>query len=297
MSFQAALQRRKQIESGEIWASKLTNWLYLGSGRNAQNLDKLQENSITHILNVADDVPNFHEKYANIEYCNLRVKDFGEDAGISRTFRLAEEFVKQAICESQETETLLRDTSGDSDSADSMLMGITNAMESVSVNHSRVLIHCANGSNRSATVAIALIMLLAKVSLRNAVNFVKTKHPSSLPLRDNCLQLQQFEQRLRKQKPTSLAEEQIASIFLSARTSTDGNKPCATNSSSDSRQTCNSACISGSGRDDKEELQMPLCLKYSNMLALKIPHEAGHARMVRDGISRAAISMFFSGSV
>ena len=58
--------------------------------------ETLEALGITHVLNVADDVPNFHEG-AGIEYCNLSVGDFGTDVGISRVFPTALGFVRSAL--------------------------------------------------------------------------------------------------------------------------------------------------------------------------------------------------------
>ena len=131
MSLLDALQRRREKIEGKIWADEvLPLAVWLGSGQDASNLQQLKAHGITHVLNVADDVPNFHEG-AGIEYCNLSVGDFGTDVGISRVFPTALGFVRSAL-----------ESPG-----------------------GRVLIHCANGSNRSATVAIAVVMDLEALPL------------------------------------------------------------------------------------------------------------------------------------
>ena len=131
-----ALARRRAIASGDIWASRIPCSLvdtdsvsgsrldnrvtqvklFLGSGQDASNVEKLRENGVTHIVNVADDVENFHP--GQFVYCNLDVTDFGGDVGISRVFDQAADFICKATlnCESYEP---------------------------------GILVHCANGSNRS----------------------------------------------------------------------------------------------------------------------------------------------------
>ena len=127
-SLSEALSRRRAMESGTIWASDIyQSRLWLGAGRDAMNLSQLQQHSITHILNCADDVPNYYEDNNIFVYKSLYVADFGGDIGIKRVFREAADFVILAIHERDDT---------------------------------RVLIHCANGSNRSATVAIAVLMIM-----------------------------------------------------------------------------------------------------------------------------------------
>ena len=95
-------------------------------------LETLRRRKVTHVLNVADDVPNYHE--GEFTYLQLGVADFGADAGIARVFPAAGRFV----------ETALQTAGG------------------------RVLIHCANGSNRSVTVAIAVLMQNFSLSLAEA---------------------------------------------------------------------------------------------------------------------------------
>ena len=66
------------------WASQIVDGqLWLGSGTDAMNLEELQKRNIQHVLNVADDVPNYHQ---SITYLNLNIQDFGQDCGISRMF-------------------------------------------------------------------------------------------------------------------------------------------------------------------------------------------------------------------
>ena len=129
--------------------------LLLGPGRAANDEGLLSDRGVTHILNVADDVPRgSSDKYS---YCCLGVGDFGVDPGIARVFEKALRFVQPAI-------------DGD---------GI-------------VLVHCANGSNRSPTVSIALLMMLHDWSLATAWEHVSTRR-SIQPLADNRRALLAFE--------------------------------------------------------------------------------------------------------
>ena len=92
------------MASGTLWASHITEGIYLGRGQDAQNLEKLKEHGITHILNVADDVPNYYENEKEINgrsnlfnYRCLNVADFGaEIGGIGKYFKQASDFVKES---------------------------------------------------------------------------------------------------------------------------------------------------------------------------------------------------------
>ena len=163
-TLEAALARRRALESGERWAadigtSGLEERIWLGAGRDAQNLEVLRQRRITHILNVADDVPNFHEAEEGLTYLQLGVVDFGGDAGIMRVFDDAIAFVNGVF----------RSDNG------------------------RVLIHCANGSNRSSTVAIAVLMGALGMSLAQAWALVHARRAEARPLQDNRRQLLAFE--------------------------------------------------------------------------------------------------------
>ncbi len=129
--------------------------MWLGSGKDAQDLESLQQLGISHILNVANDVPNYFPGL--FTYRNLQVADFGSDPGISRVFPQAFEFVEQ-----------VRQSNG------------------------RLFVHCAAGVNRSATVAVAVIMHLDGKSLREAFEFVLQKR-RIYPLRDNRDELIKWE--------------------------------------------------------------------------------------------------------
>jgi len=160
------------MESGELWASQITEdgALWLGAGRDAANLEQLRRHKITHILNCADDVPDFHRGEPWLQYCNLGLGDFGTDAGSARVFPAAVAFVRAALS----TEP----PAGQASSA-------------------RVLVHCANGSNRSATVMIALLMAFREVSLAAAWSAVQAARPQCNPLADNRRQLLAYEIELR----------------------------------------------------------------------------------------------------
>ena len=169
---------RSNGASSEIWATRIpfsfsiTNSaygspskqvkLFLGSGRDASNAEKLRENGVTHILNVADNVENFHP--GHFVYCNLNVRDFGADAGISRVFDQAADFIRKAAFNSEP--------------------------------EPGILVHCYNGSNRSSTVVIACLMILQGLDLKTAFDTVKKAHPKTYPFEDNQRQLVDFERRL-----------------------------------------------------------------------------------------------------
>lgn len=148
------------FKSRSTWASEIISGiLWLGSGRDAQNYEKLIENDIKYVLNVSDDVPNFFENLQDgIKYEKLNVGDFGTDEGISRVFPIAFLFLNRAL-----------------------------------ENEGRVLIHCACGANRSPTIVLAWLMHSKRMTLSEAWCIVKAKRKGIFPLQDNRRQLWIFE--------------------------------------------------------------------------------------------------------
>jgi hypothetical protein len=71
------MQRRRDKVDGKIWANEIYPSVFLGSGQDASNLEQLRKHGITHIINVANDVPNYHEGDEGLTYCSLMVGDFG----------------------------------------------------------------------------------------------------------------------------------------------------------------------------------------------------------------------------
>ena len=264
------------MASGVRWATQISKDIFLGSGRDAANLEKLQENKITHILKVADDVPNFHEKICPGEfvYHNLGVADFGQEVGgIAKHFSAAFKFVKTSQIGLDLIDNPSQDASASVTSpfrpsrkvdievapvsdisslaiddincdkvysygvlhksanhdafnkhnhngtADECKNVVDNGMANCKTDNStvklqnrdeasskRLLIHCANGSNRSCTVTIALMMHLHNWSLKAAYHFVKDKRRSCVPLRDNRQDLIKWEKSICKENAGTMNE-------------------------------------------------------------------------------------------
>merc|ERR1712000_77215 len=102
-------------------AAEITSYLRLGSRIAAQHLPHLQKLGITHVLNVADDVDCFFPNH--LRYLHCKIVDGGEDERIVGVFKDAAAFVRRASEEG-----------------------------------GRVFVHCYHGTNRSATVAMAILM-------------------------------------------------------------------------------------------------------------------------------------------
>eukprot|EP00094_Tigriopus_californicus_P005019 TCALIF_04833-PA protein Name:"Similar to SSH1 Protein phosphatase Slingshot homolog 1 (Homo sapiens)" AED:0.70 eAED:0.70 QI:0/0/0/0.33/1/1/3/0/790 len=136
-------------------ASEILDYLYLGSEWNASNLEELQQNGITHILNVTREIDNFFPSV--FKYQNIR--EYDEEATdllryLDRTYR----FIKEA-----------RMASG------------------------KVLVHCKMGISRSATVTVSYLMKEYGLPLSDALFKVKQCRSIVNPNKSFCKQLEVYE--------------------------------------------------------------------------------------------------------
>jgi protein-tyrosine phosphatase len=157
-SLQTKLKYRQDLENGDIWSATdiYHSKIYLGNGYDACNYQELMNKKISHILNCTNDVPNYFEDDDNlsISYLKLDVLDFGVDQGISRVFPEAIRFIQDVV--------------NDKD------------------NGNCILIHCANGSNRSVTIAIAVLMVLNGI-LPLSLSLTRIIRLESLSVMESCL--------------------------------------------------------------------------------------------------------------
>jgi protein-tyrosine phosphatase len=150
-----AFQPSEEFTGSEI----LPGLIFLGDVYAAENKEGMQRLGIKLILNVADNIQNYHED--SFEYCNLNVRDHGLDEGISRVFHTA--FAVLEECERE---------------------------------RKPVLIHCMAGVNRSATITIVWLMHSRQMTLKDAWEFVSQRRPIVNPLRDNRLEMIAYEKRV-----------------------------------------------------------------------------------------------------
>lgn len=116
-------------------ASKIEEYLYLGSEWNASNLEELRHNGITHILNVTREIDNFFP--GAFQYMNIRVYD-EEITDLMKHFNSTYSFIKTAKS-----------------------------------NSGKVLVHCKMGISRSASVVISFLMKEHRWALERTLARVK----------------------------------------------------------------------------------------------------------------------------
>eukprot|EP01064_Diplonema_japonicum_P004924 TRINITY_DN13256_c0_g1_i1.p1 TRINITY_DN13256_c0_g1~~TRINITY_DN13256_c0_g1_i1.p1 ORF type:complete len:197 (+),score=36.95 TRINITY_DN13256_c0_g1_i1:317-907(+) len=171
-------RRKAQWGGTEVIPAKI--WLCSGSDVDKEALDELLQRKITDVLNVADDVRNFHEKTKHFKYHNLNVRDFGQDKGISRVFEAANAILADVL----------------------------------STEGKAIVVHCAAGQNRSVTIILAFLMKHQEMSLQEAYFFVKEKRRCICPLKDNRKELIKYEIALNK---SSTMNEEDFTAFRNLR--------------------------------------------------------------------------------
>ncbi len=136
-------------------ASRILDYLYLGSEWNASNLEELKANQITHILNVTREIDNFFP--ADFKYKNIRVYD-EEATDLLRYLNHTYTFIKDA-----------KDSGG------------------------KVLVHCKMGISRSATCTIAFVMKEYDKDLASTLKYAKDRRSIVKPNKAFLKQLEVYE--------------------------------------------------------------------------------------------------------
>ena len=129
--------------------------LYLTNYIGASNLEALQSNNITHIINITDIIENYFENHHETHFTYLKIPI--PDAlhiNITEYLPTTNEFINNAI-----------------------------------TNGGRVLVHCFAGKSRSASIVIGYIMKKEKMTFQQALDFVLQKRSCIDPNLAFCAQL------------------------------------------------------------------------------------------------------------
>jgi protein phosphatase slingshot len=141
--------------------SKIYNWLYLGSFSNACDINELKINKINIILNCASECHN-NKLPKDIQEMHLKIKDL-ENFKIIDYFEEANEFINNC-----------------------KMKGAV------------LLVHCKFGISRSASFIIAYLIKYNKLTLEEALKFVKEKRSIIKPNKGFIDQLYDYEKRITK---------------------------------------------------------------------------------------------------
>lgn len=117
--------------------------IYLGNSVVAQDLETLQSLRISHIVNAAEEIPNYHP---SLTYTNIPLRD-----DLAETITPA------------------------------MIAGTNEAIRSSMIHGSPILIHCHKGVSRSASLVIAHLITVYHLSFCEALDLVKSRRHGIAP--------------------------------------------------------------------------------------------------------------------
>ena len=117
--------------------------LYLGNLEAARDRDLLQEKGITHVLSILDTF-RYMERFEGFEYMQIEMPDF-PNANILQHVPQALSFISNSL------------------------------------KQGKILVHCAAGVSRSASIVIAYIMVKNEYNFNTAKDFVKSKRSCIWP--------------------------------------------------------------------------------------------------------------------
>ncbi|XP_054426529.1 protein phosphatase Slingshot homolog 3 isoform X2 [Pteronotus mesoamericanus] len=152
-------------------ASRIFPHLYLGSEWNAANLEELQRNRVSHILNMAREIDNFYPE--RFTYHNVRLWD-EESAQLLPHWKETHSFVEAARAQG-----------------------------------TRVLVHCKMGVSRSAATVVAYAMKQYGWSLEQALRHVQELRPVVRPNPGFLRQLQTYQGILTASRQSHVWEQKV----------------------------------------------------------------------------------------
>ena len=145
--------------------NQITQYLYIGSKIAASNLNLLQQNGITHIINCAKEIPNYFEHYNNEAPWQEELASSGDKPGQYNS-NVYKRFIKYlSLKQDDRMDQLIHKQ------FPAVIEFIDNAREE-NVNN-KVFVHCQAGISRSATCVIAYLMARENMTLKEA--FLHTK--------------------------------------------------------------------------------------------------------------------------
>ncbi|XP_005064124.1 protein phosphatase Slingshot homolog 3 isoform X2 [Mesocricetus auratus] len=155
-------------------ASRIFPHLYLGSEWNAANLEELQRNRVSHILNMAREIDNFFPE--RFTYHNVRVWD-EESAQLLPHWKGTHRFIEHARAQG-----------------------------------TRVLVHCKMGVSRSAATVLAYAMKQYGWSLEQALIHVQELRPIVRPNPGFLRQLQTYQGILTASRQSHVWEQKVGVV-------------------------------------------------------------------------------------
>lgn len=158
--------------------SQILSWMYLGSFKNANNLEEIKTFGFKYILNCALEVKIKNiPKY--IKYCHIYLTD-SDTMDITKYFDQAFNFIESARKKGE-----------------------------------KILIHCKLGISRSTAIIIGYLIKYMGYSTSSALEFLKSKRSSVHPNPGFISQLNLFEQKIKKTQRKSNLSNSTADFSIS----------------------------------------------------------------------------------
>jgi hypothetical protein len=228
MLIQDAGRQQQQIDLGACKPRRLSNTnvteirpgLFLGDINVALDRTFLREKNISHVINCTTEIPNifaksntntlksmnypihtiYREGEEEIQYLRLNLVD-DENEMIACHFQETYEFMNRVL-RGEEVEQVEADSSAVKTN-DTATTSTTTSTTTSSGSTSRrsctrgnILVHCAQGVSRSATIVAGYLMRKESMSCQEALSFIKCLRPVSGPNDGFRAQLKQLEKEL-----------------------------------------------------------------------------------------------------
>ncbi|KAH9056735.1 protein-tyrosine phosphatase-like protein [Lactarius vividus] len=153
-------------------ASKIAPRLYLTCRSTASDAAQLTSLGITHLLSVLEDAPTFPSS-VRLRRLHVSISDY-ESEDILTHLPSTTSFIRGALAESRSN---------------------------------RVMVHCAMGVSRSATVVIAYLIATSRMTVHEALAAVRAKRPIVRPNRGFVSQLHEYHSRFSNSLQAEIVDE------------------------------------------------------------------------------------------
>ncbi|CAF0996736.1 unnamed protein product [Adineta ricciae] len=193
------------IDKENIIMSEIVPHIYVGNICDAQNLDRLTEHGITHIINCTPDLPFYWEK--KHEYLRLDVLDLPSQ-NIRKHFETAIDFIDKAL-----------------------------------QSNGKVLVHCSAGISRSPTLVLAYLMKKKRWTLDEAFEKMRKLRRIVDPNVSFIIQLREWEKTLMANAVTEPNEDNLGATSRSTSSGTYCGSTSKTKSESKACATTSDAAI------------------------------------------------------
>ncbi|KAL7310771.1 tyrosine/serine/threonine protein phosphatase [Mucor circinelloides] len=201
--FHQPKQQKDDVNAYPLGPAKIMPFLYLGSEKNALDLDHLKQLNVQAILNVAAEVNNPYEYLFQsmddlLSSSIVPSPSLSKASSVSSTASSIQTFVDSPLTPPQQSVAYQKLPW--QHNQDNLAVELSKAIDIIDRARNAgqtILVHCQCGVARSATVIIAYIMKTYNMPMQDAYNHVKHLAPPISPNLGLLFQLREFEQKIR----------------------------------------------------------------------------------------------------